>query len=347
MTVIDAEVRVSEQSLRGSITLTHPQAGLLEPVKRRRRNPIDVGGAWSGGKFVEDTAGEPSDARDRAPKLILRLLILKLGTLPRYFLFSFAILSAFLFLTLPVFSQETQKQPSSDPAAIPMQDKAGDQPSAQNNSQDQNSRVQQDTEKNKDDRMFYVMPNFLTVDNESQVKPISWKEKFAITAKGAFDPYEFAIVGVVAGIRQAENAYPAFGQGMAGYGKRYGAAFADQVDGNIMVGGVFPSILKTDPRYFRLGKGGFVHRFGYAISRILITRRDSGSRMFDVPEFAGNATAIAISNVYYPAADRGFSTSFTSWGVQMGIDAFGNELKEFWPDIHRRLRKRKSSHLQQ
>jgi hypothetical protein len=41
------------------------------------------------------------------------------------------------------------------------------------------------------------------------------------------------------------------------------------------------------------------------------------------------------------------ATSFTSWGVQMGIDAFGNELKEFWPDIHRRLRKRKSSHLQQ
>ncbi|MGB8064338.1 MAG: hypothetical protein WCF26_20790 [Candidatus Sulfotelmatobacter sp.] len=190
------------------------------------------------------------------------------------------------------------------------------------------------------------MPNFLTVENESQVKPISWKEKFAITAKGAFDPYEFAIVGVVAGIRQAENAYPAFGQGMAGYGKRYGAALADQADGNIMVGGVFPSILKTDPRYFRLGRGGLVRRSGYAISRILITRRDSGGRIFNVPEFAGNATAIAISNVYYPAADRGFSASFANWSVQMGIDAFGNGLKEFWPDIHRRLRKSEGSPLQ-
>jgi hypothetical protein len=169
----------------------------------------------------------------------------------------------------------------------------------------------------------YVMPNFLTVDNESQVKPISWKVKFSNTAQGAFDPYEFAIVGVVAGILQAENAYPAFGQGIAGYGKRYGAAFADQVDGNIMVGAVFPSILKTDPRYFRLGRGGLVHRFGYAISRILITRRDSGGRTFNLPEFAGNATAIAISNVYYPAADRGFSASFANWGVQMGITPSG------------------------
>ncbi|MGA8733938.1 MAG: hypothetical protein WB558_08460 [Terriglobales bacterium] len=303
-------------------------------------------------KFLPEDAGGNSDPRDRATNLSFRLLILKPGSILRYFLFSFAIVAAFLFLTLPVFSQETQKQPPSDPAAVPIQDKTGDQPSAQNNSQNENSRAQQDTEKNKDDRMFYVMPNFLTVDNESQVKPISWKEKFAITARGAFDPYEFAIVGVVAGIRQAGNAYPGFGQGMAGYGKRYGAAFADQVDGNIMVGGVFPSILRTDPRYFRSGKGGLVHRFGYAISRLLITRRDSGGHMFNVPEFAGNATAIAISNLYYPAADRGFSTSFTSWGVQMGIDAFGNELKEFWPDIHKRLRKSKSksksksSHLQ-
>ena len=70
--------------------------------------------------------------------------------------------------------------------------------------------------------MFYVMPNYLTVDNQSQVPPISWKEKFAITAKGTFDPYEFGIVGVVAGIRQAENSYPGFGQGASGYAKRYG-----------------------------------------------------------------------------------------------------------------------------
>ena len=99
------------------------------------------------------------------------------------------------------------------------------------------------------------MPNFLTVENQSQVAPISWKQKFVITARGSFDPYEFVVVGVLAGIRQAENAYPGFGQGFVGYTKRYGAAFADQVDGNIMVGGVFPTILKTDPRYFQLGKG--------------------------------------------------------------------------------------------
>jgi hypothetical protein len=148
-----------------------------------------------------------------------------------------------------------------------MQDESGDQPATQNDPQEQNSQNPREAKQKKDDRMFYVMPNYLTVENQAHVPPISWKEKFAITAKGSFDPYEFAVVGVLSGIRHAQNSYPAFGQGMAGYGKRYGTAFADQVDGNIMVGAVFPTILKTDPRYFQLGKGGFVRRFGYAISR--------------------------------------------------------------------------------
>jgi len=194
--------------------------------------------------------------------------------------------------------------------------------------------------------MFYVMPNYLTVDGESQAKPVSWKEKFAMAAKGSFDPYEFTIVGIVAGIHQAADADPGFGQGMEGYAKRYGAAFADQVDGNIMVGGVYPTILKIDPRYFRLGRGSFVHRFGYAIDRIFIARKDSGGHTFNIPEFAGNATAIAISNVYYPAADRNFSGNINDWGTQMGLDALGNELKEFWPDIHHYLQRRQADHLQ-
>jgi hypothetical protein len=298
---------------------------------------------------------------------------------------SYSILAALLsvlILSSATFcaAQSAPPTPASDPAqsdqspapSPPKPDQPADQPSAQTNSQDQNSPAQQDPikknddskkddpkkddpkkddpkkddAKKKDDRMFYVMPNYLTVDSESQVTPVSWKEKFAMAAKGSFDPYEFTVVGIVAGIRQAENSSPGFGQGFKGYAKRYGAAFADQVDGNIMVGGVFPTILKVDPRYFQLGHGSFLHRFGYAFSRIFVARTDSGSSMFNVPEFAGNATAIAISNVYYPAADRGALTSLSGWGTQMGIDAFGNELKEFWPDIHRYLQKRHARHLE-
>ncbi|HKN75143.1 MAG TPA: hypothetical protein VJW94_08195 [Candidatus Acidoferrum sp.] len=262
------------------------------------------------------------------------------SALLRCFCYFTAMAAAFLFFVNPAFAQDSQECYSLDAEAFAMQDKPADQPASQNNSQEQNSPNQKEA---KNGRMFYVMPNYLTVANQAHVPPINWKEKFAITAKGAFDPYEFTIVGALAGIRQAENAYPAFGQGMSGYGKRYGAALADQVDGNIMVGAVFPTFLKTDPRYFQMGKGGFVRRFGYAISRIFVTRRDSGGSLFNFPEFVGNAAAITISNVYYPAADRGFTSGLNNWGVQMGIDAFGNELKEFWPDIHHWFSKKKSS----
>jgi hypothetical protein len=254
-----------------------------------------------------------------------------------------ASLTAFVAFAPPLLAQEfPMPQDQRGPAAQgpPTQCQSG-KPPAQTGSQDQKESAEK-ARKKKSDRMFYVMPNYLTVDNESEVQPISWKQKFAITAKGTFDPYEFAMVGIVSGIRQADNAYPAFGQGMAGYGKRYGAAFADQADGNIMVGGVFPSLLKTDPRYFRLGRESSFHRFLNAFSRIFVTRKDSGGNIFNVPEFAGNATAIGISNTYYPAANRSLSSNASNWGTQMGIDAFGNELKEFWPDIHRYLLKKKN-----
>jgi hypothetical protein len=288
--------------------------------------------------------------------LIYRLRVLGSAALRRA-LFFFATVAAFLLLTLPAFSQETDKPPLPAAPTPSAEAKPADQSStqssaqspAQNNPKDQSSQSSKDAkepeknEKKKSDRMFYVMPNYLTVDNQSQVPPINWKEKFSITLKGTFDPYEFVIVGVVAGIRQAENSYPAFGQGAAGYGKRYGAAFADEAIGNIMVGAVYPSILKIDPRYFRMGKGGFRRRFFYAADRIFIARKDSGGHMFNVPEFLGNATAIGISNAYYPAQNRSVSSNLSGWGLQMGIDAFGNELKEFWPDIQKRYLKRKKS----
>ncbi len=345
-----AEIGAFGGTVGGSITTTHQQLGPIKQVKQGKRNrgkQADVARLCSSDKSIALTTGEPLDPRDRGSNLVLPLLTLKRRFWTRCSRFFLAAVAAYFFQALPAFCQETPAQPSPAPAAVPKQDNPGNQSSGPNNPPGQTTPAPKDAEKSKDDRMFYVMPNYLTVDNQSKVVPLTWKQKFAITAKGSFDPYEFVIVGVVAGIRQADDAYPAFGQGMSGYGQRYGTAFADQVDGNIMVGGVFPSILKTDPRYFRLGKGGTGHRFVYAFSRVLVTRKDSGGSMFNIPEFAGNATAIAISTVYYPAADRSFWNSVNSWGVQMGIDAFGNELKEFWPDIHHYLVRKKNPPPQQ
>ena len=160
-------------------------------------------------------------------------------------------------------------------------------------------------------------------------------------AESVLDPYEFGIVGFLAGIGQATKDTPSWGQGMKGYGIRYAADFGDQVIGNFMVGAVLPSVFRQDPRYFQSGKGSFLHRAGYALSRIILTRGDSGRTQFNISEIAGNGMAAAISNSYHPAADRTLVETGQTLGTQIGVDAFGYELKEFWPDIRRKVFRKK------
>jgi hypothetical protein len=184
------------------------------------------------------------------------------------------------------------------------------------------------------------MPNNLTVEGAVNASAISRREKFKLVAESAFDPYEFGIVGALAGIGQATNDDPQLGQGLKGYGLRYAADFGDQVIGNFMTGAIMPSLLRQDPRYFQSGRGGFWRRTGYALSRTIITRGDSGKRQLNVSEVAGNGIAGVLSNLYRPAADRTFGETSHTWATQIGVDALGFELKEFWPDIRRRFSKK-------
>jgi len=185
------------------------------------------------------------------------------------------------------------------------------------------------------------MPNQLTVEGATKVTPISAGEKFKLVAECTFDPYEFVVVGVLAGIGQATDDTPSWGQGAKGFGIRYATDFGDQLAGNFMVGAVLPSLFHQDPRYFQSGKGSFWHRFGYAMSRVVITRGDSGKTQFNLSEIAGNGIAGAISNTYHPASDRSLEQTAQTWGTQIAVDAIGFELKEFWPDIRRRFSRKK------
>jgi len=104
-----------------------------------------------------------------------------------------------------------------------------------------------------------------------------------------------------------------------------------------MTEAVFPIALHQDPRYFTKGKGGFWRRTGYALSREVITRSDDGRNQANVSELAGNFVAAGISNAYYPPADRSFPKTVNKWGQQIALDAFFNVMKEFWPDMRRKI----------
>lgn len=190
--------------------------------------------------------------------------------------------------------------------------------------------------KPQNDRIFWTLPNFLTVENASSAPPLTVAQKFKIVARGTFDPVEYPYIGFVAAIGQASNSEPAYRQGFRGYAKRYGTAFTDNTIGNFGTGAIFPSLLHQDPRYYQLGKGGALHRALYAGSRVFVTRSDSGNREFNFSELLGNGLAAAISNAYHPAP-RTLPNSISIWWTQIGWDAVAYQLKEFWPDIKHKL----------
>jgi hypothetical protein len=194
----------------------------------------------------------------------------------------------------------------------------------------------------KDDRLLYTLPNFLTVEASSMAPRLSSGQKLKLVAKDTFDIAEYPFIGVQAAIAQASNTPPEFRQGIPGYARRYGAAFADNAIGNFMTEGVIPSLLHQDPRYYQRGRGSFLRRVAYTVSRSVITRGDSGHAEFNYSELAGNAVAAGISNLYYPAEERTLRGAVQVWGTQIGWDTAANLLREFWPDLHRALHPKKT-----
>jgi hypothetical protein len=192
------------------------------------------------------------------------------------------------------------------------------------------------------DRILWTLPNFLTMENAKNVPPLTPGQKFKVTARGLFDPFEFVLIGVVAGINQAADSNPSYGQGMEGYAKRYATAYGDNLIENFMSSAVLPSILHQDPRYYQLGHGGFWRRSAHAVERVFVTRSDSGQQQANYSELVGSAAAAAISTYsYHPESERGFGNVASVWGSQMGWDAVTYMIKEFWPDLRDWTKKNK------
>src|SRR5262249_10925260 len=93
--------------------------------------------------------------------------------------------------------------------------------------------------------------------------------------------------------------FAGYGQGAEGYGKRFGAAFADEVSASFFGNFFYPTLFQQDPRYFRLGRGGFMRRFGYSLAQEFVCHTDSGGRAFNLSSVLGVFTAGSVSNFYY------------------------------------------------
>lgn len=252
-------------------------------------------------------------------------------------------------LALPSLRAQQIPSPSSAPSATP-----GTQ--AQTKSGRKSEDEKEIERREQSQRVLGVIPDF-GVTNRQNAPPLTPHEKLHLFAKEAFDPATLATVGLQAGLSQAENEFPAYGLGAQGYGKRFGAALADEVSSSFWSNYLYPVLFKEDPRYFRLGEGGFPRRFGYSIKQEFVCHTDNGGRSFNYASVLGAVTGGAISNLYYPGRslirtipatsttpaipvyenDRGLGLTLSRAAIAVGYGTIGGLFDEFWPDIRRKF----------
>lgn len=179
-------------------------------------------------------------------------------------------------------------------------------------------------------RVLGVIPNFY-ISYVPNAAPLTTRQKFKLAWKTTTDPVTFGIVGVVAGIQQSQNAFSGYGQGAQGYGKRYGAAYADLTSGTFIGAAILPSLLKQDPRYFYKGTGSKRSRTLYALANAVICKGDNGRWQTNYSSIMGSFAAGGISNLYYPASDRrGATLTVETALIGIGASAAANIIEEFF-----------------
>lgn len=178
-------------------------------------------------------------------------------------------------------------------------------------------------------RLVGIIPNFYIVYGGS-APPMSAKQKYRLAWRTAIDPTSFLGAGIIAGIEQGANTFPAYGQGAAGYAKRFGAAYADGFSATLLSNAVFPAVFKQDPRYFYKGTGSVRSRAGYALANSVVCKGDNGRWQPCYSGILGSLAAGGISNLYYPAADRnGVALTFENTALGIAGGAVSNLFEEF------------------
>jgi hypothetical protein len=183
-------------------------------------------------------------------------------------------------------------------------------------------------------RILGIIPNFRAISTDEKLPAQSVKEKFVTATEDSFDYSSIFIPALLAVYSLETNATPEFGNGPVGYGRYFWHTAVDQTSENYMVEFVVPAITHEDTRYYTLGRGGFLKRTGYALSRAVVTRNDAGKDVFNASEVIGAGASAGLSTLYYPARERSFGNTGKEWGIDVAVDALSFEAKELWPNIN-------------
>jgi hypothetical protein len=186
-------------------------------------------------------------------------------------------------------------------------------------------------------RILFIVPNFRSVSADQKLPPETAKEKFKTAALESFDYSGIIFVAGQAGVAQAQNSYPQFRQGAAGYGRYFWHTFADGTDENLWVQAILPVALHQDSRYYTLGHGNIIKREAYAFTRVLVTRGDDQNTEPNYSEVVGAGIASGISAAYYPSVYQTWTKVGQRWLTNVIIDGAVFSMNEFWPDVNNKF----------
>ena len=234
--------------------------------------------------------------------------------------------------------------PTTSGVTAPSSSSAQTAAASQTADDDERKRAEEQLKEQERQRVFGVMATFNTTTNKDAL-PLSPGQKYQLFFKSATDPWPIVLTVFSAGIDQAENSFPQYGQGVEGYAKRYGADYADYFTGNFFGNAVFTSWWHEDPRYFQKGTGSGFSRFMWAAGSTVWCKRDNGTWGPNYANVIGNLIGAAISNVYYPQSDRTFGGTIERGFSVSAQGIVGAEVIEFWPDMVRHHRRKQAEKL--
>ena len=247
----------------------------------------------------------------------------------------------------PVASSQ-QTAPSS-PTATPAphsdsQTSPAQTPGTSTPEESERQKAEEQLKKQEHQRVFGVMATFNTTRDKDAL-PLSTGQKYQLFFKSASDPWPFVLTAVGAGIDQAQNSFPEYGQGMEGYAKRWGAGYTDYFTGNLLGNAVLASLFREDPRYFQKGTGSYATRFLWAAGSSVWCKRDNATWGPNYANVLGNLMGAAVSNLYYPASDRTVGQTVERGFTVTAQAIIGSEVIEFWPDMVRHHRRKQAEKL--
>jgi hypothetical protein len=246
-----------------------------------------------------------------------------------------AVLCSLALFGVSLYGQEKPDSPEPKVQTIPRD--AGTQTAYQPTIQpDQRDHTKDEVPK----RILWIIPNFMTANDQPENQgPLTPAQKYNIAWHQFWDESAHFGNALQAGISQAADGIPHYGQGWGAFGERFLGQEGDQFTGSFLIYGFLPNMLHQDPRYFRRGKGSPLSRIAYAASRVLIARSDSGMPTFNASQVFGQLGQAGISLSYYARQDRSVHGLFQGWVVNQTYNIGWNQLKEFTPDLNAFVRR--------